>query len=78
MPNHSGPYGLIVLANNEVGSLQPVAELANRLKGRGIVLHTDASQAVGKVPINWQDLGVDLLTVAGHKARPAADCMQIS
>lgn len=57
----------IMHANNEVGSLQPVAEVAARLAGRGILVHTDASQSVGKVPLSWRDLDVDLLTIAGHK-----------
>ena len=56
-----------VLANNEVGSIQPVAEIAQRIEGSGILLHTDASQAVGKIPVDFQKLGVDLLTIAGHK-----------
>jgi cysteine desulfurase len=57
----------IMHANNEVGTLQPIAEIGRLAKKRGIALHTDAAQSVGKVPVRVDDLGVDLLTIAGHK-----------
>ncbi len=57
----------LMLANNETGALQPVAGIAAACRSRGAVLHTDAAQAVGKIPVNVEELGVDLLTVAGHK-----------
>ncbi len=57
----------LIHANNETGVLQPVRELAALARGRGAVVHTDAAQAVGKVPVDVEVLGVDLLTVVGHK-----------
>jgi cysteine desulfurase len=57
----------IMHANNEIGTLQPIAEIAEICRSRGIVLHTDAAQSVGKVPVRVGELGVDMLTVAGHK-----------
>lgn len=57
----------IMHANNEVGTLQPLAEIAVVARARGVLVHTDAAQSVGKVPVNVDQLGVDLLTIAGHK-----------
>jgi cysteine desulfurase len=54
-------------AHNETGVLQPVAEVAREARSRGVLVHTDAAQSVGKLPVSVQALGVDLLTVVGHK-----------
>ena len=54
-------------ANNEVGTIQPIREAAEIARGRGISLHTDAAQSVGKIPTDVKELEVDLLSVAGHK-----------
>ncbi len=57
----------LMLANNETGALQPVAELAATLGDRGILVHTDAVQAVGRVPISFHELGVATLAASAHK-----------
>jgi cysteine desulfurase len=57
----------IAAANNETGALQPIAELAELTHRHGALFHTDAAQAAGKIPVTVDALGVDLLTVVGHK-----------
>ena len=57
----------IMHANNEIGTIQPISELSAICREKGIVFHTDAAQSIGKIPCAIDKLGVDLLSVAGHK-----------
>jgi cysteine desulfurase len=57
----------VMHANNEVGTIQPIEEIARISRERGVVCHTDGAQTVGKIPVDVELLDVDLLTVAGHK-----------
>lgn len=57
----------IMHANNEIGTIEPISEISAIAKENGIIFHTDAVQSVGKVPVNVNDLGVDLMTMSAHK-----------
>jgi cysteine desulfurase len=64
---HGATLISIMHSNNEVGTLQPIREITQIARERGVLVHTDAAQSVGKVMVDVDDLGVDLVSVAGHK-----------
>jgi cysteine desulfurase len=57
----------IMAANNEIGTLQPIKNIGRVCKEKGVIFHTDAVQAVGKVPVNVEEMGIDLLSLSAHK-----------
>lgn len=57
----------VMLANNETGTIQPIAEIGSIANQHKVLMHTDAAQAIGKMPVNFEDLNVDMMSIAGHK-----------
>lgn len=64
----------IMLANNETGVIQPIAEITAQLNEHGIIVHTDAVQAVGKIPVSFSQLGVQMLSLSSHKIYGTKGC----
>jgi len=57
----------VMHVNNEIGVIQPIKELGDICKNKGVIFHVDAAQSVGKIPINVDDMGIDLLSISAHK-----------
>lgn len=70
----AGDFVSLMLANNETGAIQPVGRWVEKVKARGGLLHTDAVQAVGKMPVSFKGLGVDLMTLSSHKIYGPKGC----
>ncbi|QPK63652.1 cysteine desulfurase [Methylomonas sp. LL1] len=70
----AGDFISLMLANNETGAIQDVAGWVDRLKGRGVIMHTDAVQALGKIPVSFKQLGVQLMSLSSHKIYGPKGC----
>ena len=63
-----------MLVNNEIGVIQPVEEIGKICRARKIFFHTDAAQAVGKIPLNVNSMNIDLMSISGHKVSAYSPC----
>ncbi len=70
----TGDFVSLMLANNETGVIQDVADLVERLNGRDVIVHTDAVQALGKMPVSFRRLGVHLMSLSSHKIYGPKGC----
>jgi cysteine desulfurase len=57
----------VMFVNNEIGVIQPIKEIGKICKENGVFFHTDAAQAIGKIPINVNEMNIDLMSISGHK-----------
>jgi len=64
----------IMLANNETGAIQPIEKMAHLLRNKQVLVHTDAVQAIGKIPVSFKQLGVNLMTLSSHKIYGPKGC----
>jgi cysteine desulfurase len=64
----------VMVANNEIGTIQPIADIGRIAKEKGVLFHTDAAQAFGKVPLDVDEMGVDLLSATAHKVYGPKGC----
>lgn len=77
LPLHTlqkGDFVSLMLANNETGAIQDVSSLVETLKDQGMIVHTDAVQAVGKIPVSFRQLGVQLMSISSHKIYGPKGC----
>ncbi len=77
LPQHTlqkGDFVSLMLANNETGALQDVSGLVEKFKDRGVIVHTDAVQALGKIPVSFKQLGVQLMSLSSHKIYGPKGC----